>query len=49
MFKFKIKYKDKSGDDVEIEITVSMPSLTAKDASLKLGVSSSSIISIKKV
>ena len=49
MFKFKIKYKDKSGDDVEVEISIGMPSLTNAAAATKLGISPSQIISIKKI
>ena len=49
MFKFKVKYKDKKGDDVEVEISVGMGSLTAAVAANKIGVSPSNIISIKKV
>ena len=49
MFKFKIKYKDKSGDDVEIEISVGMSSLTNAVAATKLGISPSQIISIRKI
>lgn len=49
MFKFKIKYTDKNGDPVEIEISLGMPSLTNAVAAAKIGISPSKIISIKKL
>ncbi len=49
MFKFKVKYQDKNGNPVEIEISVGMPSLTSAIAAKELGISPSKIISIKKV
>lgn len=44
---FKVKYK-KSGEDVEIEVEVNLPSLDEALAAQKLGISPSQIISIKK-
>jgi|APLak6261661892_1056031.scaffolds.fasta_scaffold30146_3 hypothetical protein len=44
---FKVKYK-KSGEDVEIEIEVVLPSLDKLLAAQKLGIAPSQIISIKK-
>ena len=49
MFKFKIKYTDKSGDPVEIEISFATPSLTNALAAEKIGISPSQIVSIKKL
>ncbi|MGM0582963.1 MAG: hypothetical protein ACQETL_19965 [Bacteroidota bacterium] len=49
MFKFKIKYTDKNGNPVEVEISVGMKSLTKSAAATQLGISPSNIISIKKV
>ncbi len=49
MFKFKIKYKDDNGQPVEVEVEVSLPSLTSSIAASQLGISASKIISIKKL
>ena len=49
MFKFKIKYRDGDGHPVEIEITIASPTLTNAVAAAKIGVSTSQIISIRKV
>lgn len=49
MFKFKVKYTDKAGNPVEIEISVSMPSLTNAAAASQIGIPVSKIISIKKL
>lgn len=49
MFKFKVKYTDKDGNPVEIEISVGMSSLSNAVAAAKIGISASKIISIKKL
>lgn len=49
MFKFKVKYTDKHGNPVEIEISVGMSSLSNAAAAAKIGIPVSKIISIKKV
>ena len=49
MFKFKVKYTDKNGKPVEVEIAIATPSLTNAVAAGQVGISPSQIISIRKV
>ena len=48
--KFKVRYKNKDGDEVEVEINVSLDTIFgAAEAAKKLGVKPANIISVRKI
>jgi hypothetical protein len=50
IFKFKIKYKDASGKEVEVEVSFDLPNLGKPEAAQLLRLSSpASVLSIRKV